>query len=363
MESKTSALKFCRAEENDYEELVQLVSKVLIDGGSLHANQYNFTKWHWKYFEIADAEPRIYICKENNIIIGYYHCPVYQCIIDGQVKKVAMVQDVGMSEAARGKGVFSQLAKFATHDLLNSDISFIITYPNDKSIHTFIKYNGYKKIETLTTFLLPIKSGKILASKLKIPLIPDLIGIAVDGVLSLTQPSLSNDYKVELLETVNEEISDLFVEFNNRYKYSLLRNYDYLHWRFDNKPHVKHYLLIAKHQNKIVAAAIILIDELLGNETAIVIDFAVKQYHESALVQLFVALKRSPEKYFGKSVAMIYTSTISNNKHFFSKAGFFKIPERLNPRPLNLLGKNINAPDDMYSPSGWNITLSEWDVL
>ena len=73
MASETSALKFCIAEEKGFEQLVGLVAKVLRDGDSLHADKYNMNKWRWKYFIMPNAEPRIYICKEGEQIIGYYH--------------------------------------------------------------------------------------------------------------------------------------------------------------------------------------------------------------------------------------------------------------------------------------------------
>lgn len=363
MASTTSALTFCKAEEKDFHQLVNIISIVLLDGESLHADKYDMDKWRWKYFTMPHAEPRIYICKEGEQIIGYYHCPVYKGTINGVFKKFAMVQDVGMSEAARGKGVFSKLATFANNDLANSDVNVVYTFPNDKSIHTFIKYNGYSKIETLSTFILPVRFGNIIASKIKLLGIEKLIGAAMDGLYSLKTPSLKNNFIIKLEEKITDQIVEVFLDFGNRFKNTLKRDYDYLHWRFEQKPHGNHYIFTVSNAHNILAVAIISVEDLLGSKATVIIDFAVKNDNNEAFSQLINYLSKNYKKYFADPIAMFYTSTISNNETLFKKAGFIKIPEKVNPRALNLLGKNISENATVLDAKNWNITLSEWDVL
>lgn len=363
MVSETSALTYCKAEEKDFEQLVNLVAKVLRDGESLHAEKYDLNKWRWKYYTMRYAEPRIYICKEGEQIIGYYHCPVYRGTVDGTAKKFAMVQDVGMSEAARGKGVFSKLATFATNDLKNSNINLIYTFPNDKSINTFIKYNGYSKIQTLSTLVLPVKFANIIAAKIKLMGIEILIGAVLDGIYSFKTPSLKNKFNIKLEEKITPQIVEVFLDFEKRFKNTLTRDYDYLHWRFEQKPHGKHYFFSASDSEKIVAVAIISIEDLLGSKAAVVIDFAVLKNNDEAFAELINNIRKNYKKYFDEPIGMIYTSTISNNEMLFKKAGFLIVPEKLNPRPLNLLGNNVSEHANVLNAQNWNITLSEWDVL
>jgi hypothetical protein len=48
-----------------------------------------------------------------------------------------------------------------------------------------------------------------------------------------------------------------------------------------------------------------------------------------------------------------------------ARLGFLRVPERLNPRPFNLLTKNTAGTEgaDLTDRSRWLITLSDWDVL
>ena len=362
MELKTSALTFCKANSEDYVSLLKLISKVLVDGDSLHAEKYDYEKWFWKYFLLHKAEPRIYICKENQEIIGYYHCPVYAGTINGLPKKFAMVQDVGMSESARGKGVFSQLAIYANEDLKESGINFIYTFPNDNSIRTFIKYNGYTKIQTLSAFILPVSFGVIIASKFSFLGIEKMIGKVLDLVYQFKIPSVNTAYIIKKEEQLNEEIVETFTTFSNRFKNSLTRNFDYLKWRYEYKPQTKHYFFSASSNGKIVAAVIVGIEILLGSNAAIVLDFA--SADDKAFAQLIITIRKKSMLYFNIEIGLFFTSTTSNNDLLFQKSGFIKIPESFNPRPLHLLGKNITENEtEVLNAENWLVTLSEWDVL
>lgn len=362
MESKASGLVFCKAEEKDFIPLVELMSKVLRDGDSLHADKFNLQKWKWKYFELANAAPQIYLCKENEQILGYYHCPIYCCTIAGVPKKIAMVQDVGVSEAARGKGVFKKLADYATHQLLASDIALIYTFPNGNSIHTFLKYNGYTKIETFCTFVLPIKTEEIIASKIRFLNIHKLVGVLSDLFFSFKLPRINLNYKIISEEKLSEEMVQLFHQFNTSFKNSLTRDYNYLNWRFEKKPHGKTYFFTARKESKLVAVAIISIEDLLGSKAAVVLDFACDT--KESFSQLVASVRKNTEGFFGQKLGMFYTSVSGTNAKLFSAAGFTKIPEKLNPRALHLLGKNVNGNErEVLNPENWNFTLSDWDVL
>ena len=273
-----------------------------------------------------------------------------------------MVQDVGVSETARGKGVFRKLADYATEQLMKSEVNVIYTFPNGKSIHTFLKYNGYSKIETFSTFVLPIRIENSIASKIKFLNIHKLLGVVSDFVYGLKVPSLNPEYTIHAEEKLNEEMVNLFLQFNAGFKNSLTRNYDYLHWRYEQKPLGQHYFFSAKKQGRIVAIVIISIENLFGSKAAVILDFALDS--TAAFAQLIAHIRKKYFLYFDEELALFYTSTSSTNNLIFSKSGFLKIPERLNPRALHLLGKNVTEnKQEVLNPGNWNFTLSEWDVL
>ncbi len=362
MESKASDLVFCKAEEKDFEPLLALMTKVLRDGDSLHADKFNLIKWKWKYFDMPDARPLIFLCKEAGSILGYYHCPVYRGTLKEKKSSFAMVQDVGVSEAARGKGVFRKLAEFATAELMKSGVNFIYTFPNGNSIHTFLKYNGYSRMETFSTFILPIKTEKIIASKIRFLYVNKIIGALADTLYSLRMPKINANYQLVLEEKVTDEMAQLFLQFNAQFSNSLTRDYTYLHWRFEQKPHGRIYRFSLKRDDKLEAIALISLEELLGCKAAVVLDFA--STSPTSFSQLIAKIKAQAADYFETIPALFFTSVSNSNNSLFQESAFLKIPERLNPRALHLLGKNVTENElDVLDAKNWNFTLSDWDVL
>lgn len=355
-------LSYCRAEEKDFKQLVAVMSKVLRDGDSLHADKYDSTKWYWKYFALPHAKPQIYICKEGESILGYYHCPVYEGKIKGEHKRFAVVQDVGVSEAARGKGVFRKLAEYANAQLMQSEVNVVYTFPNGKSIHTFLKYNGYSKIETFSTFVLPVKVEHIIASKIRFLNIHKLIGVAADVIFNVKTASRNTDFILEQQATITAEMVELFLAFNAQFLNSLTRDYAYLHWRYEIKPQAKHYFFTLRKGEKLEACVVLSVEDLLGCKALVVLDFATVS--NEAFAQLMAEIRKNAPRFFDENIGMFYTSVSNTNNDIFLKSGFVKIPEKLNPRALNLLGKNITEQQvEVLNSSNWNFTLSDWDVL
>lgn len=362
MASTALELSYCKAEEKDFEKLIAVMSKVLLDGDSLHADKYDYQKWYWKYYALPNAQPQIYICKEGDSILGYYHCPVYLGKIKGEIKKFAVVQDVGVSEAARGKGVFRKLAEYATEQLMKSEVNVIYTFPNAKSIHTFLKYNGYSKIETFSTFILPVKVENIIAAKIRFLNIHKVIGVASDLIFDAKAASRNSDFIVEKQERITPDMVELYLAFNAQFANALTRDYAYLHWRYEEKPHGKHYFFTIRKGEKPAACVILSVEELLGCKALVILDFAM--ISTEAFAQLIAVIRKDFRKYFNENIGMLYTSVSNSNSDSFLKSGFVKIPEKFNPRALHLLGKNVSENQtEVLTASNWNFTLSEWDVL
>ena len=148
--------------------MIEKVKGVLNEVHSHKALVFNTDFWTWQYRDLPTSTARVYAALVNQEIVGYYHVPIYEGLFDGEKKYLAMVQEVAVSREVRRQGVFRKLAEFATEDLLRSGIHLGYTFPNDRSIHTFLKYNGYTMVCTLETYILPVRSGDILRSKMNL---------------------------------------------------------------------------------------------------------------------------------------------------------------------------------------------------
>ncbi len=67
------------------------------------ANQNN---WDWRYEELPTGQSHIYLAKENNSIIGYYHIPTYEVLVENKTMTIGNIQSVAVSKIHRKKMYF-----------------------------------------------------------------------------------------------------------------------------------------------------------------------------------------------------------------------------------------------------------------
>lgn len=363
--SETSNFRYSRIEPEHQPKLMEAIEDILHEGNSHNAGKYDINHWLWQYVKLPSAKSFVYGAFDaDNALIGYYHIPCYNGQFDNRQVLIGMIQDVAISRRFRGGGVFRGLAQFAHQDVAR-EVDFIYTFPNQKSIHTFIKYNQHTLVQTLPSFVLPVKPAAIVRSKLHLPIINHLITPIVFFHQKICRINISKNYQFIFDNSLTAETEVLFASFNSLHKITIIRNNQYIQWRFLDKPKSKHYVLKVLYNKKLVALLIFKPDEMLGNPALLLMDYA-HIGNENHLISALQWLREVGLNQIAEPVNMIFTA---GNDSFFStlhKIGFIRIPKKFNPRPLNLLVKNSRISDNssaLFNPQNWLITLADWDVF
>ena len=328
---------------DDPATLVDAVKSILQQEHSHKAPVFDRAFWDWQY---AQNPSWVYVLRdENGSIGGYYHVPVYKTLVNGQIKTAGVIQDVAVLPEARGKGEFRKLAEYAHQDLPGRGVDFIYTYPNEKSIHTFLKYNGYKIVLDYDVFLLPVNPKRVLDAKAKLPVVNALAAAAIKAFTSLR--TVKTPGEPLPITRFDDRHAGLFTEKNAPVQ--RLRSAEYLNWRYFGRPAGEH-TAFTLHSNGKNAVVVYKMDVLFGCPALLLMDFAGDPKTLAALVRqtahgadlVFVA---------GKSPLLT------------PLAGFFKIPRRLNPRPLRHLVLDFGNNPHVYDSAAWELSLGDWDVF
>lgn len=359
-----SQLTYLRIDEKYYPDVIKKTKSILEEANSHKASIFNADFWNWQYRDLPTGDTRIYGVILNEEIMAYYHMPVFEILVKGKRKRFAMVQEVAVNRELRGKGVFRKLADLATRELKTSNIDAVYTFPNHKSIHTFLKYNGYTKVCTLGTYILPARSGAVFRSKINLLGLEKIVGSFVDIFFNLFTVKLDRGTSVSLHPNIDDTILGIFDEYQKEHVLVLLRDKKYLRWRFDHRPSSSHYYFSINDTKRTVAVAIFKCDQMFGNPVLLLMDFAFLPKKEDYLLYLIRYVKEHGENVIGRQFNLIMTSGHSEFLRHLKKIGFLRVPEKFNNRPLNLLVKNLSIhSEDIFSPQSWHVTLTDWDVL
>ncbi len=362
-QSEPSALKCSRIEDSDVESLQALIGRILHEGESHNAGQFSAALWDWQYRRLPSGEAHVFVIKDGNDIVGYYHAPVYRCRVGGRLEKVAMVQDVATIGAVRGRGVFRRLASYAVSELTKLDIAFIYTFPNARSIRTFLKYTGYEMVLSYDAYVLPVRSRVILDSQLRFPGLNAVAGAMLDTWTRSRCRRMDECGRITVEEQINSEVAALFDSFSRSFQCGLVRDESYLRWRFVDKPESTHYCFSYLVDDRVKAAAIFKVDTMFGVPALVLLDFAFAGQSPEKLGTIVGYAARKAHALIEQDIALIFASFSNPALLGKSRFGFLKVPARLNPRPLHLLVNNVKGLDAVSNRDSWHATLADWDVF
>lgn len=363
--SMSTALRFSRIEAEKQPQLLQAIRSILTEVGAHNVAIYDQQYWDWQYRQLPTSTSYVYAAWDGDKIIGYYHVPVYRCSINGQKKLIGNIQDVAVDPNYRGSGLFRKLAEFANADLNTSGIDLIYTFPNDKSIHTFLKYNNFELVGAVSAYIRPVSSAGIIRSKVNLFGMEKLFGWLGDSLIDLFSSKIrSMDSEVETIIEVTNEVVEVFSEFSNGFKAHLIRDKAWLNWRYLNSARGKHHVLTLREAGKMTAVLVVKGDDMLGNPALLIMDFAHLPGKEASLLHLIDQVRKQPQL-TGSKFNLMFVSGLSPVLDTFKEVGFIRIPNQLNPRTLNLLTRTCSEMDGtvIITPDNWLLTLGDWDVF
>lgn len=359
------ALRFSRIEPEQQALLLQEIRHILTEVGAHNVEIYNQAYWDWQYKQLPTGKSYVYAAWDADRIIGYYHVPIYSCRVNGELNLIGNIQDVAVNPNYRGVGLFRKLAEFANEDLDKSDVDLIYTFPNDKSIHTFLKYNDFEVVSSVPTYLRPVRSSGIIRSKINLLGLEKVIGFFADATINLFSKNIRiKNAFVEKITEVTDEVEALFEQYAASFPAHLIRDKAWLDWRYLRSARGKHYMLALREAGKMTAVVVMKEDEMLGNPSLLIMDFAHINGKEQSLTYLIDQVRKD-QSLTGAAFNLMFVSAIAPTLSSLKKIGFVAIPEKVNPRVLNLLSRSCSSLDakPIQSKDNWLLTLGDWDVF
>lgn len=361
----STALRFSRIEPEQQPQLLQEIHNILTEVGAHNVEIYNQAYWDWQYKHLPTGKSYVYAAWDADKIIGYYHIPVYRCFIDGAEKLIGNIQDVAVNPNYRGVGLFRKLAEFANEDLDKTDVDLIYTFPNDKSIRTFLKYNNFSIVSAVPTYLRPVNASGIIRSKINLFGWEKLFGFFADGFINLFSKNVKlPNAKIEYITEITQEVEAVFEGYSRGFRNHLIRNKVWLNWRYLKSVRGKHHILGVREEGKLTAVVVLKEDEMLGNPALLIMDFAFLNGKQNSLLFLIDQIKKNPELIESK-FNLIFVSAIAPILADLKRIGFYRIPASSNPRVLNLLARTSSQLEEkpLLQEQNWLLTLGDWDVF
>ena len=335
---------------------------ILAETGGQKGPGFAAPLWEWQY--VRGPHPAlVVVAEEGSRLLGYYHVPIVDLRVHGRPVLGAMVQDVATLAAYRGQGVFREMGACALDGMRRRGVGLIYTFPNHRSLPSFVRNHAYTIIARVPVRIRPLDVGAVLRSRLGA--VGALVGAPVSAAwraLAVRTGRLAGGEEIVPVTAPDAEVETVARDFAGGVAAALDRTARYLAWRFLEKPTREYELHALRRGGRLRAYVATRLAPLFGATCAMVMDLGCARGEDAALLRL---LSVHLEARRAEGAALGVMMGLHPFLPQLASAGFVKVPERVTPRPFNLLGKILDEtlPSDVLGPTSWMITLADWDVM
>ncbi|MBX2976374.1 MAG: GNAT family N-acetyltransferase [Ignavibacteriaceae bacterium] len=321
--------------------------------------------YYWKFHSFPGKKKSYeYIAESESSILGYYAALPYEYLIGNDKVRVGMVCDVMTGIKARGKGIFTQLGKFATDELKKEELVFTTGYPIRPEVIPGHLKVGWEIIFDLPLFIGVIKIDSILKSK-KLGYLTPIIRVIFSRLKKIMGYLSEIDSKFYIDVFTNKQIDkiDKLEEFIARWSHGkkivLNKTSDFLKWRL-NAPGKEYDIIVLSENEKIVGVAIarFVIKEKIPSFA--LLDIMILEDNKLYSKNMFRAIYKIAEKKNAECLLIMSSNPTAKKLNFF-RNGLLKSPYK-----FKLIIKRLNSQytDDLIlNQDNWNLMWIDSDDL
>lgn len=319
--------------------------------------------WHWKYRDNPAGSSQIWLAEDEARIVGQYPLIFMNMKIGNHILKVFQNVDLMTHPDHRYQGIFSKLESQALNETERDKVYITIGFPNKAAYPGHIK-SGWFDVGAMQVLLKPLNWTNTMKVQIKNKFLLKLGGTSgnlVDKVFfrAKKKPAVEG-LTIAEVSSFDERINELCTSVSNQYQIMVVRNKDYLNWRYCAVPGVNYSIYIAEKGGQICGYLVLRCMQREQIEVGIMFDiFAQSEDIAQCLVS------KATEHCMREKVDLIYYSAIANKTYIraFRKNGFISVPFIKGGRFCAYSSASHISREFLRDPQNWLVQLGDSDMI
>lgn len=234
--------------------------------------------YHWKFRTFPHSPNSYEYCGSyDQGLASYYAALPFRYLIAGSPATAGMVCDVMTHPQFQGKGLFTQIGRYATNQLQNHGLDFTTGYPIRKEV-----IPGHIKVGWSRAFYLPLYLKVIglnsFLSKIKAPRLPESFAKLLRWILSASwrNPAFTVILSRNLIAQTDkiEAVAAFFKKYGEQKNCYLIKDSPFLKWRLSAPDAEYAIIALPDFSSSLKAVGIVRSTELSGVKTLAILDAA-----------------------------------------------------------------------------------------
>ena len=345
--------------EGDEEEAVRLLKSVY---GKWHDMNY----WLWKYKNNPAGffKSNIQIARDNDKMIGYFALvPVKM-----KLKSIQILGSLGVDLAThqdyQRQGVFVAMANKLYAEAAKNDIPITYAFP----FYEEAAHKGHMKMGWLTPCIIPnmvkrLSIDKAIKNRIKNRLLQKvglMIGrILLSKKLRIRKPPRTEGLTIEKITVFDGRVDKLWEKVSEDYNILVIRDSNYLNWRYAHHPDKKYTIFTAEKDSEILGFVVLGSEEFYPNKVGYIVD--ILTVNDKEITQHL--LTKSLEYFRSNNVDAVTCWMLRHHWYYkmLKENGFTSTPSR-----IALVAQTLSSrvsKEVLADPQDWFITMGDDDGI
>lgn len=319
--------------------------------------------WHWMYKENPVGLARIWVAEDNSKIVGHYPLVFMMLKAGNQLAKASQNIDQMTHPDYRHQGIALTLGKAAFRQAEQGGVHITIGFANEASYVVDMR-TGWFDVAARQIVFKPLNLGNTLKLRIGNRLLSELGGIGGNILLRVfyrsKKPPAIEGVRIIQVSSFDERINELWARVSNNYQIMVVRNKEYLNWRYAAIPDVHYLIYIAEKEGDIHGYLVSRCVQQGGTKTGIIFDIlATSQQIYQCLISEAMAqceLEKADTIYG----LMIADKTVSTA---FRKNGFLSFPFLKDGRFIVYSSSPHVSKEFLAEPKNWFVQIGDSDQI
>ena len=359
MERKWSMRGYKEGDEEGILELTKAVNP---------SRQYDRGQWlrwgRWMYRANPAGPGRIGLAEHNGKIVGQYAIVPTVMKVSTEVIIGSQSLDTMTHPNYRRRGLFEILAKQVYREAGSDGIHIVYGFPNEFSHPGFIRKLNWFDISTTRIMVKPINWGNVIRMRIDNKFLSHIGGIggslASKVFCRVKRVPLMDDLAIRQVSSFDERINELWTKVSTQHHIMVVRNRDYLNWRYVAIPDVDYQIYIAERGEKICGYLVLRYMQRDCAKVGTIFDVLALSGQITRCLLLKVIDDCQQEK-----PDLIACSLIANKTYLnaFRKSGFISLPFLRGGRFCAYSSAPNISKDFLEDSPNWFIQIGDSDAI
>jgi len=252
--------------EGDESKILELW-KAVYPAGEYSLEQW-IRLWHWKYRNNPAGASTIWFAEDNGKLAGQYAITRVKIKIGNEVITGSQSLDTMTHPDYGHQGIFETLANKTYKEAGEKGIHVVYGFPNEYSYPGFKRKLGWFDICAQRAMIKPLNLENILVkyitNKFLLKICTVSMNLIVKTLYRTTNAPKVDGLTIARISSFDNRINDLWEKVSNDYKIIVVRDKEYLNWRFVDVPDVEYAIFLAEKEGQILGYTVLKCEKQQG---------------------------------------------------------------------------------------------------